>query len=285
MTPTWSRRRTLAAGVTLIAVTNAVALGGVVWNRSGEPDSVLTLSDRDLAKLTHRGFDRERGGMTLSPRVRVLTADPSMWSAPYHYGAPEWLDEPKLASLGFDVSRPVRSGRYERQLPREALIVLELDGPAYKKALDVAEDRARKAAAGRESVTPGQKSTGAGQNAAENLEREQRTSSRLFAIDAGHDAAALRAKYPDRTRYAIVHGKVRMRYRGDRGGGAHWEGHLEGIRDLQMSVPKQFRHAVDPIPEAHEWTSFSMGPGITVSVAFGKRLEPWIVATSSAFKK
>lgn len=35
----WSRGRTLAAGVLLILLSNAVALGGAWWNREGEPES------------------------------------------------------------------------------------------------------------------------------------------------------------------------------------------------------------------------------------------------------
>ena len=34
---TWSRKYTLVAGLGLIAMTNAIALFGVVYNRSGAP--------------------------------------------------------------------------------------------------------------------------------------------------------------------------------------------------------------------------------------------------------
>ena len=40
------------------------------------------------------------------------------------------------------------------------------------------------------------------------LVREENESSRLFVIDAGLDSAALRTKYPDRARYAIVQGVI-----------------------------------------------------------------------------
>ena len=44
----WTRGHTLAIGIALIVLTNAVALGGVWWNRSATPESALTLSQREL---------------------------------------------------------------------------------------------------------------------------------------------------------------------------------------------------------------------------------------------
>ena len=35
---TWSRGRTLGVGIGFIVLTNAIALGGVWWNRSATPD-------------------------------------------------------------------------------------------------------------------------------------------------------------------------------------------------------------------------------------------------------
>ncbi|MFL6653087.1 MAG: DUF4824 family protein, partial [Sulfurifustaceae bacterium] len=52
----WSRKRTLLAGIALIAATNAVALVGVAYNRSGEPSSVLKLTERELALPYSWGF-------------------------------------------------------------------------------------------------------------------------------------------------------------------------------------------------------------------------------------
>ncbi len=39
-----SRRCALIAGLVLMTITNAVALGGAAYNRSGEPDRMLNLS-------------------------------------------------------------------------------------------------------------------------------------------------------------------------------------------------------------------------------------------------
>jgi hypothetical protein len=281
---TWSRRRTLAAGLVLIALTNAIALGGVAYNRSGEPESVLKLTQRELWQPHGFGLDREEGGLQLSVRWRVLTADPGVAFNAGHQGTPEWLNEAKLAELGFDISPPPAtrraSWRYDRQLPKEALVVLELDGPAYQKALVRARERAAKEAA--KAAETGKAGPGTpAQQAVVFLKNEETTNSRLFAVDAGPDAQALRAKYPDRTRYAIVQGKVRPYHQSGRGKEARWTGYIEVIQNAQVNVPLEFRKAIEPARIAGQRGPAAQGAApFEVTVAFGKRFEPWITAAS-----
>lgn len=282
MTLSWSRTHTLVAGLALIALPNAIALGGVAWNRSGEPQSMLKLTQREL-----QGFaiDREGGGLQLSVSWRVLSADANATFYWNFRGTPEWLDEAKLAALGFDVSPiPATRGatrRYDRQLPKEALIVLELDGPAYQKALESARERAAKEAA--KGAETGKTGPGTpAQQAEVFLKNEETANSRLFAVDAGRDAQALRAKYPDRTRYAIVLGKVRLSYQARRGTEERWMGYIEDLVNDQVNVPLEFRKALEPARGA---TARAGTPEVTpfeVTVAFGKRFEPWIIAVSAA---
>jgi hypothetical protein len=286
MTLTWSRGRTLAAGIALIALTNAIALGGVAWNRSGEPESVLKLTQREILAPHWYGIDREGGGLQLFVNWRVLSTDQDSTFYWNFQGTPEWLDEAKLAALGFDVSPPPATRkaawRDDRQLPRDALVVLELDGPAYRTALE----RARKRAA--EEAAKGAKAgkTGPGTpaaQAADFLKNEETANSRLFAVDAGPDAQALRAKYPDRTRYAIVQGKVRPSYQSGRGKEARWTGTIEVIENARVNVPLEYRKAVESAPRSIARATASPPlPAFEVTVAFGKRFEPWIIAASAA---
>ena len=288
MTLTWSRRHTLAAGIALIALTNAIALGGVAWNRSGEPESVLKLTQREF--LTPHGLrlGREEGGLQLSVNWRVLGAERDSELYWNFHGAPDWLDESKLAALGFDVSpppaMPKASWRYDRQLPREALVVLELDGPADQKALERARERAAKQAAkGAETGKTGPGSPA--QQAANFLKNEESSNSRLFAVDAGRDAQALRAKYPDRTRYAIVQGAVRTSYQAGRGKEARWTGSIGSIQNADVNVPLEYRKAIESAPRSIPPAGVGGGgPAFEVTVAFGKRFEPWIIAANAAAK-
>ncbi|HPU80578.1 DUF4824 family protein, partial [Accumulibacter sp.] len=62
----WNRGRTLAAGAALILLTNIVALSGVIINRTGEPESRLMLSARELS-LPYRGYRQaENSGLALT---------------------------------------------------------------------------------------------------------------------------------------------------------------------------------------------------------------------------
>jgi hypothetical protein len=280
----WSRMHTLAAGITLVALTNAVALGGVAWNRSGTPESELKLSQRELWDVYGGRYDREIGGSELMLRWRVLSQEYPFGYYDSHSGALEWLDEAKLAALGFDVSKqpdPAReSRRYRRLLPREALIVLELDGPAAQKALERARERLAQetAKAGAEKDKMNRVKM-----AAEALKNEETSGSRLFAVDAGPDAAALRSKYPDRSRYAIVRGKVRAYppAAGAREKDRLWRGYLESLDSPRINLPLEFREAAGlamrtiPRPGPVE-----AGTRFEVTVAFGKRFEPWVTAVA-----
>ena len=285
MTLDWSRTHTLVAGLALIVVTNAIALGGVAWNRSGEPESVLKLTQRELWEPRGYGLGREEGGLQLNMRWRTLAADPDLALYGDFQGTPEWLDQTKLASLGFDVSPPPAArraaSRYDRQLPREALVVLELDGPSYQKALERARARAAKEAA---KAAEGKAKSGPGspaQMTAEFLKREETSNSRLFAVDAGRNAQALRAKYPDRARYAIVQGKVRAHYQSGRGKEPRWTGYIEDIQNDQVNVPIEVRKAIESAPRTITPATVADGePAFEVTVAFGKRFEPWITAAS-----
>ena len=286
MTLNWSRGHTLAAGIALIALTNAIALGGVAWNRSGAPESVLKLTQRELWEPYGYGFGREEGGLQLNLRWRALPRDPDVVLYGEFQGAPEWLDEAKLRELGFDVSPPPAtrraSLRYDRQLPREALVVLEIDGPSYQKALERARERAAKEAA--KGEVTGKKGPGTpAEQARLFFQNEQTANSRLFAVDAGRDAQRLRAKYPDRARYAIVQGKVRASYQFGRGKEARWTGYVADIQNGQINVPLEFRKVIESaqIPR-RPGPAVQGAPPFEVTVAFGKRFEPWIVAASAA---
>src|SRR6185503_13562665 len=93
-------------------------------------------------------YDRDTGVSELNLHWRTLAMDDDQSYYEYSSGTPEWLDEAKLAELGYDVSKALAERqdgrRYQRILPRQALIVLELDGPAARRALERARARLAK---------------------------------------------------------------------------------------------------------------------------------------------
>jgi len=95
----------------------------------------------------------------------------------------------------------------------------------------------------------------------------------------------LRAKYPDRIRYAIVQGSVRTSYQPGRGKEARWTGYINDIQNAQINVPLEFRKAIESAQISRRPGPAVQGaPPFEVTVAFGKRFEPWIVAASAAAK-
>jgi hypothetical protein len=268
----WSPRRTLAAALALIVVANTFVLAGVAYNRSGEPEAVLQLSERELTAPREWGFSSEKSGIGLDLKWRVpLTPKEYQRRGHYAYdyggGGAEWLTAAKLAELGFDLPAlrdAERSERYERE--RQVFLVLEMDGSAYQAALEAARVYAADNTATKEAAAARQR-----------IEREETSSSRLFAVDAGLDARQLRARYPDRTRYAVVAGRVRPWIEG-REGQWKYSGYISAVSVGRVNVPYALRLVFDSLPPTRTYAPEIQLPRFEATLAYGQRLEPWLVS-------
>ena len=154
----------------------------------------------------------------------------------------------------------------DRTLSRDVLLVLELEGEAYRLTLARARQHFDAEEMKLAALPESNEKKNRLKNVADQLAREEKENSRLFVIDAGIDRAALRAKYPDRARYAIVRGQVRPVWnnRPDDKGAL---GYINGVSIAGINVP----HAIRPL-----LASTSGQDKFTATVAFGQRLEPWI---------
>ncbi|MBS1191254.1 MAG: hypothetical protein H6R10_3046 [Rhodocyclaceae bacterium] len=280
------RRRalTLAVGAALILVANAVALIGVAYNRSGEPESRLVLSQRELGRPWTGYRNKENSGLslTLEWRVPALNAESSHAYYSSLGGSPAWLDERRMAELGFDVERAKGNDRRREkvisQSERQMLVVLELAGAAWQQA----REQARQRLAHQESLrqaSPGAKElVEAEKRAREGLAREENENTRLFAVDVGTDLASLRAKYPDRSRYLILKGKLRLlsTFRDKQ---PVVTGYLEDRGVHQINVPHALRGTFEAMPPRAGGPA-ERKPPFTATVAVGQRLEPRIEAVA-----
>jgi hypothetical protein len=280
-----TRTRFIIAGTALILATNLVALAGVAYNHSGEPESVLKLSQRELSLPYYAINQHDNSGISLSLRWRTLNADsdtPGGFRGGYTgwRGASAWLDQAKLAALGFDVSKPLDSteGRlhYNKLLSKEVLLVLELDGAAYQSALARAKEAAEQEQSLFAANPDNPKLKERAKTANDRYLQEAQENSRLFAIDAGLDAAALRAKYAGRTRYLIVRGQVRPQLN-EIDHKPRLSGYISRLSIDEVNVPLSFRPLFEPmLRESGRRTQNT--PPYEVSLAYGKRFEPWIAA-------
>lgn len=280
----WSERSAFIAGLILIAVTNAVALGAVVHNRFGEPKSVLSLTERELQFLPMRQMSRftrelDLADMHLHWRVRhVYSPDDDLQLTSSSYTDANWLEAAQLRELGYEVPDELESPgslqRLERQRPRQVLLVLEYDGPAYH--IDLA--RARKRQEQLTAFAAEQPADDIVRNRLEDarrkLDHEERYASRLFVVDAGADERALRARYPDRGRYAFVPGRLRISYGGQPGQRRLFI-QVADIAIDTIRVPSRHRSDFAPMVKYTDRVAHG-GPRYAVTVSFGQRSEPWI---------
>jgi hypothetical protein len=282
--------RGLAGGLALIAVANGAILAAVAWNRS-EREAEVTLTEREL-RLDYRylGADQEEDedtGLALrfdwTPR----------WAFPDAHLP--WLDRRKLAALGFDVGvapdAPAAIEHYAKTLPRTALVVFEHDGASWRNWLAGEE---RKLAELRREVAAGRKTAKDLEVAESVLAANRTTRSRLFPIDAGRDAAALRARYPDRSRYLIFRGSLRLALEQPRGKPPFLTGWAAGLAVERLHVPRELRPVLDAVIREDRERQRALeeraarrdelieedvrGPDYRAVVAVGRRLEPWLVS-------
>lgn len=290
----WSTYPFATAAAMVVAV-NAVLIALVAYNRSGPPESLLALGSRELTlpsatlPLPVATPIADEDLPELLPRWRLVSGDesgPSVYATsdrsggPIEADAPAWLDEAKLRELGARLPAAGPEGQLQRRrlaalpLTLEALLVLEIDGDAYRLSLERARARAAKAAADLAADAQDAKRQREASNADKALADEEHKASRLFVVDAGRDAAALRARYPARDRCAIVPGRIMVTIAGPEGQERVFA-RVVGTNADRVSVPAAFRAALERLG------SDASGAAGTVDLAFGRRLEPWVRGVSA----
>jgi hypothetical protein len=167
------------AGIVVVVLANAFVLITVAFERRNKPTALVELTERELC-LPPRTQDNSALSLVLTWDSTAVREDHK-----FEDGA-GWFDQAKLAELGFDVSRPLNDPEaqayYQVWPAKEVYVALEFDGTAAQQ------------------IAP--------------AERAWRT--RLFAIDAARDRAALARRYPDRKRCLLFPGLVRARLEEER---------------------------------------------------------------------
>ncbi len=256
----------------LILATNAFVLSGVAYNRTGEPEAVLTLTERE-ANLSYS--TEENSGLAF----RLLwQQDRPYWKE----RDPGWFNQAKLESLGYDCSVPLTDvsakQHYRKALPRKAYVVLEYGGKSWndwfagQKAKLLSETRKR-------------------HDVKEEIENLEKTGSRLVAIDVGNDAVKLRAIYPDRARFLIAPAEVQLEFVNELIDDArkYRKPFIYGNFSLlveEVHVPLEMRTWLDKIRKAEQKSGSGVmgrnermkeGPRYSVTLQYGRRYEPWVV--------
>ena len=272
-----SNRHNLFAGLALIVLLNAIVLAGVAWNRSAPADSRLHLSERELGD-GHAYWREDDSGLALRLNYRWPNSRPN----DYSYNSLRQLTAAQMQSVGFTLPSELNDDsvqRYRRQLDREGLLVLEFNGPLYQQQLRMAHEQWQKSRSDLSALPNNQKLIDSHNQARNTLQQEQSSASRLFIIDAGSDLARLRARYPDRQRYAIVRARFDAWAWHDEG---TWQ--IGGSADVpvaeRINLPQRWHALFATLPRRPNNPDYPRSGGdklFNAELAFGKRLEPWLV--------
>lgn len=273
-----SSRFYLLAGLMVIVVVNAIALGGAAYNRSGDPDSVLALDQRELRPgYEYRSAENSGVSLQLDWRYREKPAVEKNYQR-YDNDSDALLGPDKLRDLGFDLRPPVSHDdkSYVQQdiSSREVFLVMQLDGATRRHSIELRQQSlqlAEKQSAGAPQDEALRKQA---EEARRELASELADNSRLFLVDIGTDHDRLREKYPDRNAYPIL--RARMEASWGWGLDNKWkpEGRISEVYARTINVPRRF-HGV----ERGEYGAHKAK--YRIELAFGKRLEPWIRSMSA----
>jgi len=296
-----SQRAFLIGGILLILVANVAVFLGVRANRQLPTESTLLLTERELPPSTAWSLSPEDSGLSLQLTPRILMPESENPDEPVavdpdsSWGSPPWLTFAKLKALGFALGSGSHSDeerrRVEKQLPREVFVVLELNGDSYRRALQEAQSTAIRHEQQAQADPNNKNLAEIAEISRKRADAEQSRESRLFCIDAGLDPVALRKSYPDRSHFAIARGSIAVAVFEKAG---HWRvtGQFVGLRIPRLNVPLIYRPVFGASRQRDYADSIARGiAGETadqrdalhynVSVAWGRRLEPWITAATS----
>lgn len=289
----------VVAACGLIVVTNLAILAAAGWNRRGEPKAELSLTERELAMPVARQDERTGLELTL-----VMTHEPpdvvrrtARWK---RYELPsvdyDWLDRAKLLELGFRIdlepTHPDAAEHYSHAIPRRAYVVVEYNGEAWNRWISGREEQVRKI---RHEVEEGTLEPRALADAEAVLAVDREMRSRLFPVDAGVDAEALRRRYGGRRGHAVVAGLLRPKVVQSENGVPTLSADVLGLVVSQVHVSRKFRQHLEGFLPGETWEEVEVRerreaesgwplptpPRYQATLAVGRRYEPWLVSVAA----
>jgi hypothetical protein len=287
-------RRGLLVALAVIAAVNLGVTLDVLRDRAGEPDAVVTLDERELALES-----QPREGSAITLRWRYQREGRPGGDAPIFL--PDWIDQRKLETLGFDCSVPAgapgAAEHYGGMPSRRVVLVFEIGGPAWQARLERWQQRSREDVP--HLISTGGLKPDEEVTYREAIDRASERVSRLMPVDVGLDAPSLRTRYPDRGRYLLLPGLVRLsRDKGTGGAGVSVFGRVAEVLPAELSVPREVHDALERLaptdvalppgvtkqrwsPDRHSVERIAHAPRYAVHVEVGALLRPRIVSITS----
>jgi hypothetical protein len=272
------KRKGFLLALGLVLATNLVVFAGVAYNRGGTPDARLTLTARELPLAWTFGEHPDSSENTgLSLQIS--------WQRNGEAEA-KLLTRAKLEALGFEFPAGDKPdwAHHKDLLDRKAYVVLEYDGEAWTALLK------QRAAALAEAQAKA-KDDVARQHRQREHEHFANTASRLVPVDAGLDAATLRARYADGAKYLIAKARIAAypSYRDPQRPSDEYDihGRVAELLPDTLYVPRQFHALVQQPGQARPGFGWQADPDYAtplpdyqITLAYGRRHEPWIEAVA-----
>ena len=272
----------IIVAIVLLVLTNVVVLAGVAYNRSGEPVFSLALTERELSIVrSYRDLD-ENSGTALNINWRNLDSDADLENEYSRYSAPVWLNEAKLAELGFDVA-VLKNNSNPRQFTlddtrADVILVIEYQGAGYKQAIEIAERRLQYLTGSKNGFSQ-EKLDEKIKWHKEKLSDLMISETRLYVIDAGIDKQLLLKKYAGNNNIMFARGEI----------SAYWNdekltGHVQELYIPQVHVPLPYSDQLIELTKGRAYSEYgekAIPPRYQLRLNVGKRLEPWIESVSA----
>ncbi len=283
----FSPRKLFIASFLVLITTNVIVLTGIASNRSGEPDALVMLSEREL-RLPYRLYE-ENSGLFLRLQWRTVSQTGDYVSGAYaNRRTPAWFDMNKLEELGFNsleldyYRSPSSYNSIKRKsLPKEVFIVLENNGPLHAQVIKQAEKAFEKQKSLLAVDTSDKHVRNNFERAEQQLNHERIAASRLFAIDAGLEPNALRQKYQNRSQFIIAKGLVEpvlYSYNRDQKMSVV-SGYIKRLSIERVHIPLKQRKLFDTLLVQNKiHRANTEAPRYQVELAYGQRLEPWVTS-------
>jgi len=268
----------------LLVLVNIIVLAGVTYNRSGDIEQSINLTERELS-LPYRSYsNKENSGLSLRLNWNVIPTNTFKGKyRRYHlsnYSNPAWLTEDKQKELGVDVDkikkdRGFKDYEYEKLNIEEIIVVLEYDGESFKNFLKQAEKDIEKEREDVKKNIDNKELNKQLKNKEKSLYKLKTSESRLIAIDAGRDLQTLRAKYKDSNKYLMLRGELKP----------YWTkkklvARINKVFISNVHIPLPYSNEINEITKREEtnnrYKNREKKPRYQVELKQGKRLEPWV---------
>jgi len=258
-------KKYLLIGLTILIGTNLAALGGVAYNRIGQATAQLTLTERELSLPYNSGAQKENSGISLSINWRTPTGKNDTY---YPYNSRDIkLTKDELLTLGF--AQTDNKDNYWIE-SRELYWAFEFDGALHKAEIKKAKVKYQAALATYEEQ-PNETNSSKKTESNESLEKEIKSNSRLFFIEASAEYESLANKFSGQQNILIVKGLAKPYYNNNDKTFSLLLKHLS-VRNIM--VPLEFAEVMSNFKRVNRRDITQ--PRYAVDISWGSRLEPWI---------